>query len=135
MSQNVTAQLGLSVCPLTKQILRVRPTNFRIEPEVRYWFNRPMARHFVAISMSAVDYSLVIKDTHFIGDAIGIGASYGYVWVLSKHWNMEMEAGIGLASIKAKKFLDWDPVPDKCNYSKVMPVPIRLALNFSYIFD
>lgn len=135
LSRTISVQLGVSVCPVDKKIFQVRPSNVRIEPEVRYWFNRPMARHFVAVSASAVDYSLVVRDTHFVGDAVGLGVSYGYALVLSRHWNMEVEAGIGLASIKAKKYHSWEEQPQKSNISKISPVPIRLALNFSYIFE
>lgn len=135
LSRTISVQLGVGACPINKSIGNVRLTNFKIEPEIRYWFNRPMARHFIALSLGAYDYSLRWKDTKFKGDAVGAGLSYGYALVLNKHWNMEAEVGVGLASVKAKKYHEDEPEPARFNYSKVMPVPVRLALNFSYIFE
>lgn len=134
LSQRLSIQLGVAACPVTKSIANVRITNFMVEPELRYWFNRPMARHFVALSFGAYDYSLRWKDTHFMGDAVGAGVSYGYALVLNRHWNMEFELGVGLASLRAKKYYEGQIPPEQYNYSKITPAPVRLALNFSYIF-
>lgn len=135
LSRTLSIQLGVGACPLSKSIGDVKLTNFKIEPELRYWFNRPMARHFMALSMGAYDYSYRWKETYFSGDAVSVGLSYGYALVLNRHWNMEAEVGVGIATVKAKKYKEWESVPKASNYSKVMPVPVRLALNFSYIFE
>lgn len=135
LSRTVSIQLGVGACPVTKSLGDMKFTNFKIEPELRYWFNRPMARHFMALSLGAYDYSLRWKDTYFNGDAVSAGLSYGYALVLGKHWNMEAEVGVGIATVQAKKYHEGEPMPRNCNYSKVVPVPVRLALNFSYIFE
>ena len=63
-----------------------------------------------------------------------VGATYGYAFVLNKNWNMEAEIGVGMAYVKAKNFRDTEKAPAEPNYSRVLPVPMRFALSFSYIF-
>lgn len=133
VSRRVSLQLGVACNPTHLSIANIQTTNFRIEPEVRYWFNRPMARHFVAVSATAATYNLRFKDHHFRGDGFAAGISYGYALVLSDHWNMEAEVGVGIAHLKAKDYRG-SAEPAQSNYSHVKPVPIRLGLSFAYIF-
>lgn len=133
LSSRLTLQLGLAANPTHISIADLQLTNFRVEPELRYWFNRPMAKHFIALSTTAGSYNLRYKDHHFMGDAVAAGVSYGYALVLGSHWNMEMECGVGLAHLSAKNY-HGNNVPAARNYNRLMPVPIRLGLSFSYIF-
>lgn len=133
LSSRLTLQLGLAANPTHISIADIQLTNLRIEPELRYWFNRPMARHFIALSATAATFNLRRKDHHFTGDAVGAGISYGYALVLSDHWNMEAEIGVGLAHISAKDYFG-DTAPESRNYTHLKPVPIRVGLSFAYIF-
>ncbi|MFR6635582.1 MAG: DUF3575 domain-containing protein [Alistipes onderdonkii] len=36
------------------------------------------------------------RTKRYKGNAYGLGVSYGYAWMLSKRWNIALEAGIGL---------------------------------------
>lgn len=134
LSRVLSLQIGLAMNPISKDIAGFKAANFRVEPELRYWFNRPMARHFVAFSATAGAYSLQFKDRFIKGDAVGAGFSYGYAWVLSKHWNMEAEIGVGLATIHAYDYKGKNNCPGKANYRKVLPVPIRFGFSFAYVF-
>lgn len=134
ISRKISLQLGLAANPVTKPIADYKLTNLRIEPEIRYWFNRPMARHFIALSATAATYSLQLKDRFIVGDAVAAGVSYGYALVLSRHWNMEAEIGVGLASLHGFDYKGKDNRPENENLHKTTPVPIRAALSFSYIF-
>lgn len=134
LSRTLSLQLGVGGCPVNGSLGDIRLTNFKIEPELRYWFNRPMARHFMAVSLGAYDFSYRWKNKYFIGDAVSAGLSYGYALVLSKHWNMEAEVGVGIATVRAKKYDSPENATEGCNYRKFVPVPVRFALNFSYIF-
>ncbi len=48
---------------------------------------------------------------------------------------MEAEIGVGIAYARAKNFRDTEKAPTEPNYGRVLPVPMRFALSFSYIFD
>ena len=133
LNSPLSLQIGFAANPFNFAIADLCLKNFRVEPELRYWFNRPMARHFMALSLTAGAYSLRHADHHFTGDAVGAGLSYGYAVVLSNHWNMEVEAGVGIAHLSAYNYYG-DVAPESKNYSRFIPVPIRLGLSFSYIF-
>jgi membrane protein len=135
LSRKLSVQLEVGGCPITRPVGGIKLSNFRVEPELRYWFNRPMARHFVALSATAGSYSLRLKERYFTGDVIGAGVSYGYALVLSDHWNMEAEIGLGLASLKGYNYKGANNVPEKKNFSRIYPVPIRVGLTFAYVFN
>lgn len=134
LSRVLSLQIGMAVNPLNKPIAGIQATNFRVEPELRYWLNRPMARHFIALSCTAGTYSLQLKNNILKGDAVAAGISYGYVWVLSKHWNMEAEIGLGIGNFHAYKHLAEENRPKNMNFRHTLPVPIRFGLSFGYVF-
>lgn len=81
-----------------------------IQPGIRYWFCNPYAGHFVGahvhggiyniggihnnISFLGTDFSK-LTDSRFQGWFLGAGVSYGYSWILNRHWNIEAEIGFG----------------------------------------
>ena len=81
-----------------------------VQPEVRYWFCDRFSRHFVGahligaalnvgniennLSFLGTDFS-VLSDHRYQGYAYGGGVAYGFAFVLSKHLNLELEAGLG----------------------------------------
>jgi len=135
LSRVLSLQLGVAVNPVSRPINGIRLSNFRVEPELRYWFNRPMARHFLALSFTAGTYSLQYKERYYTGDAVAAGISYGYALVLSRHWNMEAEIGVGLGTFRGRHYRGEGNVPDLPNFRRVLPVPIRFGLSFSYVFQ
>lgn len=36
-----------------------------------------------------------VRDARYQGWFAGVGATYGYQWILSRHWNVEAEVGVG----------------------------------------
>lgn len=136
VSRRVSLQLAVSGCPFDFAVAGYNWKNYRIDPEVRYWFNRPMARHFMALSFTAAGYRLRHNDHHLNGDVVAAGISYGYALVLSDHWNMEAEIGAGIGHFSAYDYRGshgQSGLTSK-NYKKFLPVPIRVGISFSYIF-
>ncbi|MDE6126104.1 MAG: DUF3575 domain-containing protein [Muribaculaceae bacterium] len=136
LSRRLSFQLAVAGNPFNISVADTNWKNYRIEPELRYWFNRPMARHFLALSATAAGFHLRHADRHLQGDAVGAGISYGYALVLGDHWNMEAEVGVGLAHFSAYDYYGDNGRHELAskNFKKFMPVPIRLGLSFSYIF-
>lgn len=134
LSKKLSLQLGVAANPIQTSIADYRFTNYRIDPELRYWFNRPMARHFMAISTSAGGYSFQFKDRLLKFNAVAAGISYGYALVLGRHWNVEFEIGAGLATVNGLDYKQDETKPKESNLKKVVPVPIRTAISFGYIF-
>lgn len=81
-----------------------------LQPEARYWFCDPFAGHFVGAHLLGGQYNIggLKNGISFLGSDLsklskrryqgwfaGLGAAYGYAWILGKHWNLEAELGIG----------------------------------------
>ena len=80
------------------------------QPEARYWFCDRFARHFLGfhvlggqfnvghidtdIKFLGSDFSR-LKDHRYQGWGIGAGVAYGYAFLLGRHWNLELELGVG----------------------------------------
>ena len=71
------------------------------------------------------------------GHAYGLGVSYGYAWMLSKRWNIALEAGVGLFHTED---IRRDPtISDRedeyiYRYRRWTLAPSKMELSFSYIF-
>ncbi|MCM1349275.1 MAG: DUF3575 domain-containing protein [Firmicutes bacterium] len=135
ISPRITLDFGVAVNPFDKipygSDIKLR--NFRINPEVRYWFNRPMAKHFVGFALSGGSYNLELKEHCYNGDFFAAGFTYGYALVLSKYWNVEFTAGIGLAKLHGFDYRKDEEKPYEPNNHKWIPVPIRAGVTFSYM--
>lgn len=120
--------------------------HFLFQPEYRYWFCERFSGHFVGIHAHAGVFNVgginmpfglwnKLEDNRYEGEFIGAGVSYGYQWVLGKHWNIEGNIGIGYAYInydryKCKscgKLLDKDK---KYHYFG----PTKAAISLIYLF-
>ncbi len=81
-----------------------------VQPEARYWFCRRFQGHFLGVHAIGGEFNFgnidvnanflgsdfrKLKDRRYEGWGIGAGIGYGYDWILSRHWNLEAEIGIG----------------------------------------
>lgn len=84
--------------------------HWAVQPELRYWFCQAWSGHFVGAHLIAGQYNFGnldmpfklfgtdfrnLRDNRYQGWMGGLGIAYGYSWILSKHWNLEAEIGIG----------------------------------------
>ena len=104
-------------------------------PEMRYWFSaRPQAGHFVGLTGIAANYNLLIKDESHDGDIFGGGLTYGYSFVLSRHWSIETTVGAGLVYRHELNYKqDDENVPDRANVKKYQFFPLKAGVSFVYI--
>ena len=84
--------------------------HWMVQPEARVWFCEAFQGSFFGfhaiggqfnigdintkISFLGSDFSK-LKDHRYQGWGVGAGVAYGYAWMLSKHWNLEAEIGVG----------------------------------------
>ena len=81
-----------------------------VQPEIRYWFCQSFSGHFLAAHLIGGQYNFgnlknnikflgtdfsQLTDHRYQGWMAGVGIGYGYSWILSRHWNLEAEIGIG----------------------------------------
>lgn len=84
--------------------------HFRVHPELRYWFCESFYGHFLGLHVPYLIYN--ISDIDILGTenerhqgwGTGVGLSYGYNWVLGKHWNLEATIGVGYLYLESDKY-------------------------------
>ena len=93
--------------------------HWAVQPEARHWFCDRFAGHFLGIHVHGGQYNIggfdgkinflgtdarKLKDTRYQGWFAGAGVAYGYAWILSRHWNLEAEIGLGYAYTRYDRF-------------------------------
>ena len=123
--------------------------HYLVQPEARYWFCDRFSRHFIGahliggaynlcgidnnISFLGTDFS-VLKDKRYQGYAYGAGLAYGFAFMLSRHLNLELEAGFGYVC------LDYDMFEcSGCGQLSASGIhhyvgPTKAALNLVFLF-
>ena len=90
-----------------------------VQPGVRRWFCDRFAGHFIGVHAHGGQYNIggfdgkinmlgtdfrKLKDSRYQGWFAGAGISYGYSWILAKHWNIEAEIGFGWSYTRYDRF-------------------------------
>lgn len=137
LSGRLTLDIGMAANPFsgTPYGHDMKLRNFRVNPELRYWFNRPMARHFVGVALTGGFYNLRYDDRCIKGNIAAAGITYGYALVLGRHWNVEFTIGVGLARLWGFDYKTYEGIPAYRNMNRWAPYPIRTGISFSYIFQ
>lgn len=109
-------------------------------PELRVWLSRNgMQHHFVGVAAQAAMYTAQWRGSGYVqghrGDVVGLGATYGYAWMLNGRLNLEVEAGLGCfyaRDTKNGQFEDGEHVFPRERI--LFPAPIKLGVNLVYFF-
>lgn len=125
--------------------------HWMIQPEVRYWFCDAFAGHFVAAHALGGQYNFGhidlgglnflgsdlsrLKDHRYQGWYGGLGLAYGYSWILSRHFNIEAEIGLGWVYTRYDKY-ECAGCGRKVARDKVHNYvgPTKAAISLVYIF-
>lgn len=90
-----------------------------LQPEARYWFCDRFSGHFLGFHAHGGQYNVgglkndisflgsdlsALSDSRYQGWFIGAGVAYGYTWILGRHWNFELEIGVGYAYTRYDRF-------------------------------
>lgn len=104
------------------------------QPEVKYWFCEKFEGHFVGVHAHGGQFFGGFHSKRYDGYFAGAGLSYGYDWILSPHWNLEAEIGLGYAYLWYKESPRIDCRKCEVDKHKHYIGPTRVAITFSYIF-
>ena len=88
---------------------------FVVQPELRYWLCDKFNGHFLGVHAMGGAYNTTgielpfspfddLGDNRYKGHFYGGGISYGYQYILSRHWSIEGTIGIGYAYVRYKKY-------------------------------
>lgn len=116
-----------------------------VNPEFRHWFCHRFNGSFVGIHAFGGQYNAAnikmpfgwwdeLQDHRFEGWYVGGGISYGYQWVMSKHWNFEAALGVGAAYIDYDKYGCGECGKKLDDGHKIYVGPTKLALSIMYLF-
>lgn len=104
---------------------------------VRRWRFEPHVGLFWGMHLTLAKYKVGNSRTRYNGWTTGIGSSVGYSWMLTKRWNVSVEAGIGLFHTndirRDPTVSDW---ADEYIYHnrRWTLFPSKLGVSFSYLF-
>lgn len=121
-----------------------------VQPEVRYWLCERFNGSFLGAHVQGgvynvgnvnADFKLLgtdfgqLKDHRFEGWMAGVGLAYGYHWMLSRHWSLEAEIGIGYIYTQSDKY-ECPRCGDKLEDDKPHHYfgPTKAAINLIYVF-
>lgn len=112
VSDNFSVELPVNYSPYTiKRDYKLRM--FSIHPEVKYWFNKAMKGHYVALQGHVGWFNVALNDKDRYQDRddmplLGIGVNYGYSLPIYKNLSLEFSVGVGYAHIEYDVFYNVD---------------------------
>ena len=118
---------------------------FMVQTELRYWFCDKFNGHFVGVHAMGGSYNTTgidlpfspfddLGDYRYKGHFYGGGISYGYQYILSRHWSVEATLGIGYAYLRYKKYPCVECAKMEEKGTENYFGPTRAALNLIYVF-
>lgn len=108
IGKKATLALGVSYNPWTFNDANMKWKHIFVQPEFRFWTCHAFDGHFFGIHPFYAHYNIGgirtgigflqdIEKYRHQGDAFGLGVGYGYHWIITPHFSMEAELGIGVA--------------------------------------
>lgn len=110
IGRHSTLALGVSYNPWTFNDANMKWKHILVQPEYRYWFCSAFNGHFLGIHPGYMHYNIGgiknnlpwefarhLNDYRYQGDLFSIGLGYGYQWIITDHFSMEVELGLGAA--------------------------------------
>lgn len=114
-------------------------------PEYRYWLCEKFNGHFFGVHLMGGEFNAggidlpgglfkSLKDNRYEGWYAGGGITYGYQWMLSRHWNFEGSVGLGYDHIKYRQYPCVECGALKKRGRSNYFGPTKLALSLIYVF-
>jgi len=154
---NIGAELGIGKKHSLQLYYGLNPWKFNTDsgkkyfkhwllmPEYRYWFCHRFQGSFVGVHAMGGEFDAAnvklpfgmykgLRDHRYEGWYLGGGVSYGYQWVLSRHWNLEASVGVGVVYAKYKGY-ECGECGRQINDGDTWYVgPTKAVLSFLYLF-
>lgn len=138
-----TANLGVSYNPFTFNDNK-KWKHILVQPEARYWLCAPYGGHFLAGHLIYSHYNAGgvkmpfglwsnLESNRYQGDLYAIGVGYGYHWILSPHWSIEAEAGVGYGFTHYREYECRTCGNYKGTGNRHLFMPTKLAISVVYI--
>lgn len=117
--------------------------HWMVQPEFRYWLCERFNGHFLGVHALVGEYNTnriklpfdlfpSLNDYNYQGNFWGGGISYGYQWILGKHWGLEATVGVGYLRVKYDKYPDPDCDTKLDTGHKNYFGPTKAGITFTY---
>lgn len=119
------------------------------QPEARYWFCEYFSKHFLGLHLMGGQYNFGniknnfsflgsdfsgLTDHRYQGWAVGGGIGYGYSFVLARHFDIELEIGIGYLYTRYHEFECKNCGRETGSGHHNYFGPTKAAVNLVYVF-
>ncbi|MCD8165058.1 MAG: DUF3575 domain-containing protein [Bacteroides sp.] len=110
-----------------------------VQPEFRFWTCERFYGHFFGVHGHYAEYNVAnIKligtdDYRYQGKLYGGGVSYGYHWIISKHFSIEATIGVGYAHLKYDKYECGKYGQELGRNNKNYVGPTKAGINLIYV--
>ena len=151
---NLGAEIGLSKKSTLDLYANYNPWKYKefkmmkmlaFQPEYRYWFCDRFNGHFIGALLHGGIYQAAgikmpfdmwkeLENYRFKGHFYGFGVSYGYQWILGRHWNLEANIGVGYVRAQYKKYKCENCATKEGEGHKNYVGPTKAALSLIYLF-
>lgn len=116
-----------------------------IQPELRYWLCDRFNGHFFGLHLMGGAFNTMgfeppfalwddMEDYRYKGRFYGGGISYGYSWILDRHFNIEATIGVGYNYVDYEKYECKDCGDKLGEGDKHYLGPTKAAVNLIYVF-
>lgn len=144
LGRKSTAQLFYGLNPWkfsdTKQM-----RHWLLMPEYRWWTCQKFNGHFFGVHAMGGQFNMAgikmplgmfswLENHRYEGWFVGGGLTYGYQFILSRHFNFEASMGIGYDYIKYKKFECGTCGPQSEDVHRHYFGPTKAVLSLVYVF-
>ena len=106
-------------------------------PGVRMWRQQVGVHYFYSLYGIATRYHVggwLDNKYRYDGNGFGAGGGFGYSWVLSDHWNLDFEAGVGVIWANYDK-CGWQSDSHRYgSYKGLRFIPTKLDISIAYFF-
>lgn len=131
LSNHISADFTLSLNTMDDiygESLRVK--HISLNPEVRYWFRQTQFGHYVGGGFQFMTYDVATTKKGAKGLLTLINFSYGYSFILDRHWNLTPYIGGGVG-LNRSAYLDGTTTG--WSDRKFGLFPTQVGVTFTYI--
>lgn len=120
-------------------VSRSKLQHWVVYPELKYWLDKPFKGHYFGLHAFYGNYDAggvkmlkLLDDYRYEGYGYGGGISYGYQWLLGRHWSFGASVGMGYAYVDYDKYNCGSCEEKVASGKKHYLLPTKAALSFVY---
>ena len=113
--------------------------HYLVQPELRFWPCQTYEGHFFGLhghyghfNIGEIPFTPGLDDVNYRGELYGGGLTYGYHWVIGRHWGLEAFIGAGYAYMKYDKYVCYDCTEVLSSYRRHYFGPTRAGVSLIF---